>query len=194
MRYIWPLAFLLTLLASVAHAQSTGASSTARREDPLQRKLQSVVRLELLEAAMRPPAPSNRDRTLVLAQIREDFSRIQLVNDDLIDAMSGKTAFDPRTIARAASEIKRRAKRLKQNLVLPSPPKDADASSETIAPDLRPYISRLSKLIESFVSNPMLSQRHVVDATLSLQASRDLEDMIGLSGKLKKAAEKTESR
>jgi hypothetical protein len=29
--------------------------------------------------------------------------------------------------------------------------------------------------IESLVSNPMLSQKHVVDANLSLQASRDLK-------------------
>ena len=32
----------------------------------------------------------------------------------------------------------------------------------------------------------MLSQKHVVDATLSLQASRDLEEIIILSGGIKK--------
>jgi hypothetical protein len=32
----------------------------------------------------------------------------------------------------------------------------------------------------------MLSQKHVVDATLSLKASRDLEDIITVSGEIRK--------
>jgi hypothetical protein len=55
---------------------------------------------------------------------------------------------------------------------------------------MRSAIASLSKLIDSFVNNPMLSQRHLVDATLSLSASRDLEYIIILSGEIKKSAAK----
>jgi hypothetical protein len=181
--------FAVVLFAGAAQAQST----PPRREDPLQRKLQSVVQLEMLEAAMTRRPSASTDRNTTLAQVREDFWRIQLANDDLNASLSSQGASDPRLISKTASEIRTRAKRLKENLALPHPPKDPEKDSAQAAPavaDLRSSIAALSKLIDSFVSNPMLSQRHVVDATLSLKASRDLEDIIALSGEIKKIAAK----
>ena len=178
--------FALTLFASAAQAQGT----PPRREDPLQRKLQSVVQLEMLEAAMtRRPASSN-NRSTTLAQVREDFWRIQLANDDLNSSLSSQGVIDSRLITKTASEIRTRAKRLKENLALPRPEKDSKSQTAAAAEDLRSSIATLSKLIDSFVSNPMLSQRHVIDATFSLKASRDLENIIGLSGEIKKIAAK----
>jgi hypothetical protein len=54
--------------------------------------------------------------------------------------------------------------------------------------NLRSSITSLSMLIDSFVNNPMLSQRHLVDATLSLTASRELESIIIVSGEIRKSA------
>jgi hypothetical protein len=178
--------FALTLFTCVAHAQST----PPRREDPLQSKLQSTRQLEMIEAAlMRRPASAN-DRSATLAQIRQDFWRIQLANDALNSYLATPTAPDSRLITKTVSEIRTRAKRLKENLALPR--SDADSNSQTVrtATDLPTSISALSKLIDSFVSNPMLSQKHVVDATLSLKASQDLEDIIALSTEIKKIAAK----
>jgi len=183
--------FALTLFAGAAQAQG----SPPRREDPLQRKLQSVVQLEMLEASMTRRPASSTSRNPTLAQVREDFWRIQLANDDLNTSLSNPNAIDSRLITKTASEIRTRAKRLKENLALPDPPKGPEKDSAQAAAavdDLRSSIAALSKLIDSFVSNPMLSQRHVVDATLSLKASRDLEDIIGLSGEIKKSAAKRE--
>jgi hypothetical protein len=180
--------FALVLSAGAAQAQSTAP----RREDPLQRKLQSVVQLEMLEAAMTRRAASKTDRNSTLAEVREDFSRIQLANDDLNTALSSQRAIDSHLIAKIASEIRSRAKRLKENLALPRPEKDSGPQTVSAANDLRSSIVKLTKLIESFVSNPMLSQKHVVDATLSLQASRDLDDIIAVSGEIRKVAAKRE--
>src|SRR6187401_3493191 len=162
----------LVLSAGAARAQGT----PPRREDPLQRKLQSVVQLEMLEASMTRRTASSPDRNTTLAEVREDFSRIQFANDALNSSLSSQTAIDSRMIAKTASEIRTRAKRLKENLALPRPEKGPEPQTVFPASDLRSSIAKLIKLIESFVSNPMLSQKHVVDATLSLQASRDLED------------------
>ena len=177
--------FALVLAAGAAQAQGT----PPRREDPLQRKLQSVVQLEMLEAAMTRQPASSTDRNTTLAEVREDFSRIQLANDDLNSALSSQTTIDSRVVAKTASEIRTRAKRLKENLALPRP----DKNPQTVpANDLRSSINTLSKLIDSFVSNPMLSQKHMVDATLSLKASRDLDDIIAVSAEIKKVATKRE--
>jgi len=176
----------LALLAVAGHAQG----APPRREDPLQTKLQSARQLEMIEAElMRQPTSSN-ERSTALAQIREDFWRIQLANDDLIGSLTNPGTIDSRLIAKTAAEIRTRAKRLKENLALPDPERDSNFPAEVAAGDMRSAIASLSKLIDSFVNNPMLSQRHLVDATLSLSASRDLEYIIILSGEIKKSAAK----
>jgi hypothetical protein len=180
--------FALVLSAGAAQAQGTAP----RREDPLQRKLQSVVQLEMLEASMTRRTASSTARNTTLAEVREDFWRIQLANDDLNSSLSSQTAIDSRMIAKTAAEIRTRAKRLKENLALPRIEKGAEPQTVSATSDLRSSIAKLSKLIESFVSNPMLSQKHVVDATLSLQASRDLEDIIAVSAEIRKVATKRE--
>jgi hypothetical protein len=180
--------FALALLTCVAQAQGT----PPRREDPLQRKLQSVVQLEMLEAAMTRRPASSTDRNTTLAQVREDFWRIQLANDDLNTSLSSQAAIDSRLIAKTASEIRTRAKRLMENLALPRPEKDSKLQTDPSTTDFRSAIATLSKLINSFVSNPMLSQKHVIDASLSLQASRDLEDIISWSAEIKRIAAKRE--
>jgi hypothetical protein len=178
--------FALTLFAGAAHPQGT----PPRREDPLQSKLQNARQLEMIEAAlMRRPASPN-DRNITLAQIREDFWRIQLANDELNTLLSSPAVIDSRLIAKTSSEIRTRAKRLKENLALPRSEKDSRPKTGLDVTDFRSSIAMLSRLIDSFVSNPMLSQRHVVDATLSLKARRDLEDIIALSGDLKRIAAK----
>jgi len=160
----------LALLAVAGHAQG----APPRREDPLQTKLQSARQLEMIEAElMRQPTSSN-ERSTALAQIREDFWRIQLANDDLVGSLTNPGTIDSRLIAKTAAEIRTRAKRLKENLALPDPERDSNFPAEVAAGDMRSAIASLSKLIDSFVNNPMLSQRHLVDATLSLSASRDL--------------------
>jgi hypothetical protein len=180
--------FALVLFVGAAQAQGT----PPRREDPLQRKLQTVVQLEMLEAAMTRRPASSTDRNSTLAEIKEDFWRIQLANDDLNTYLSSQNAIDSRLVAKTASEIRTRAKRLKENLALPRSEKDSGPQTVSAANDLRSSIVKLTNLIESFVSNPMLSQKHIVDATLSLQAGRDLEDIINVSAEIRKVAARRE--
>jgi len=177
---------ILTLMLSAGAAHAQGAPP--RREDPLQRKLQGVVQLEMIEAALTRRPDSSAERSTALAQIREDFWRIQLANDELIGSLSNPAPIDSRLIAKTAAEIRTRARRLKENLALPGSEKESKFPEDYAAGDIRSSIASLSKLIDSFVNNPMLSQRHLVDATLSLTASRDLEHIIILSGEIRKSA------
>src|SRR5689334_5222975 len=54
-----------------------------------------------------------REPRLAFAQIREDFLRLQVVNNDLARAVSGGGQLDLKLVAKSASEIKKRAERLK---------------------------------------------------------------------------------
>ena len=187
---------LAFIAVPVAYGQDSGGSSSSggRREDAFQRKLQRVVQLEIIENALTrdPSSTSDRDPQLVLKEIKEDFWRVQVANNDIIRALNYRGAIDLRFIAKSASEIKGRAGRLKENLALPRSPNEtkrsplpADKSSEK----LRSSISDLSKLIFGFVNNPVFKEANVIDATLSIKARQDLEEIVGLSGHIKKSAE-----
>jgi len=138
--------------------------------------------------------PERREPKLAVAQIREDFVRIQIVNNDLAQAVSRRGGLDLKVIANQASEIKKRAGRLKENLVLPeieevferSRPEEAGAE----AGQLKSSLHTLDRLILEFVNNPIFKEAHIVDVQLSAKARRDLEDIIEVSDRVKKSSEK----
>lgn len=152
--------------------------------------LDRETRLRMLEKQRRGPARS--DPKLALVQIREDFRRIQVVDNEVMRAVSGNNTLDYKQIAEAAGEIKKCAARLKTNLVFPEGEKD-DKSQQSPDPDiagLKPSLVALDRLILSFVHNPIFKDAGVVDAKLGGKARRDLEIIIELSDKLKKSAER----
>ena len=105
----------LGLIVGPVCGQSAPTPGTRGRTDPVQRELQRRFESEAIERALaaRPGRPSDHERRTTLAQIKEDFLEIQIINDDL------KLNTDMKSVARSASEINRRAARLKHNLSLP---------------------------------------------------------------------------
>ncbi len=147
----------------------------------------------------------------VLTQIREDFERIQVVNNEMIRSTSGGNTPDFEFISNRASEIKKRAARLKTNMAFPETgdgekgvgdraPSDNEwkallsALDSLIkgAPDsgqMKTSLSALAVLIKNFVANPLFGNSRISDATLMTSARRDLENIIELSGRIRKSAE-----
>ncbi|HEX8145112.1 MAG TPA: hypothetical protein VF553_21280 [Pyrinomonadaceae bacterium] len=156
---------------------------------------QRALDLRMLEESANRPRTVRREPRLALMQIREDFRRIQIVNNDLSQAASSASTLDLKFVARSASEIKKLAKRLKDNLVLPKPenasePARAEVGAE--AEQLKSSLSVLRGLIDGFVSNPVFKEPNVIDAQNSFKARRDLEEIIALSDQVKKSSEKME--
>lgn len=152
--------------------------------------LDRETQLRMLEKQRRSPARS--DPKLAFVQIREDFRRIQVVDNEVMRAVVNNKALDYKQIAEAAGEIKKCAARLKTNLVFPEPDGD-EQRQERLDPDtagLKPSLIALDKLILGFVHNPIFKDAGVVDAKLGGKARRDLESIIELSDKLKKSAER----
>ena len=147
--------------------------------------------LRMLEKQFRSPAERHEPQ-LALTQIREDFWHIQVVNKDVAQAVLSGASLDPKFIAKSAAEIKKRAGRLKYNLVLPEPEKGtkrpkAEVGAEPV--QLKSSLSALGELILGFVNNPVFKSAGVVDAELSVKARRDLEGIIELSEGIKKSSE-----
>jgi pectate lyase len=176
-----------------AHAQSGTTQGTRGRTDPVQRELQRRFESDAIERALaQGPRAANNERRLILVQIKEDFLRLQIVDDGLRQA-TRVGPLDLEAVAKSVSEIASRAKRLKDNLALPeleTTPDTPDSDPETSIEQLRLSLAVLSNSIKEFVENPVFEKAGVVDAKLSAKARRDLEQIIAVSKQAKRAGEK----
>ena len=134
-----------------------------------------------------------REPRLAFAQIREDFLRLQLVNNDLMRSVSGEGQLDFKLVAKSASEIMKRAERLKLNLALPAAADGEKPPASPIPADpqqLRVALSRLDGIVLRFTNALHAKGVRRFDAQSSTRLRLDLEAIIGLSGRVKKGSEK----
>ncbi len=132
----------------------------------------------------------------MLPQMREDFKQLQLVNNGLMKQVVIAKTLDYKLIAQAMGEIKNRAGRLKDNLVLPQLQAAADSARKDKAQDaaagaaqLKASLFKLDNLIMSFVTNPQFTSANTLVVTHADQAGRDLRDIIELSRAIRKSAQ-----
>jgi hypothetical protein len=128
-----------------------------------------------------------------LAQLQEDFSRLQVANRDLLRTALSKNTLDPRFVSKSVLEIKKRAERLNLNLALPEPERQtqvSEAGAASTPGQLKASVLKLGRLIFSFVDNPFFREESVVDTQLTTKARRDLEDIIELSKQIKKTTDR----
>ena len=182
------LPFVALLLAADAQAQQT----TSRIEQLMREHRGRLYKRAVEDGLRKPPEKAEEELRLALAQIREDYERIQLVNNDLAKATSDPAQLDLRLAAESASEIRKRAERLLSNLSLPEMPADLERVKMPAEGEehLRPSLVMLRRLVERFVRSPLFREVNVIDAQISTRARRDLEGIVELSGRLKKDCEK----
>lgn len=166
------------------------------RERQLRREAQmeTSMMIEALkrESRKRPVEESNVSASL---QLKYDFENLQTTHNQMMEMIFSNNVMDYRLIAEASAEIRRRATRLKSNLPLPETEKAVAGQSlkgwdEIDGGQLKPALLFLDELIMRFVTNPIFQQADVLDLQQSSQAKRDLEDIIKMSGKIRKSAEK----
>jgi hypothetical protein len=129
---------------------------------------------------------------LAVAQIREDFARLQVVNNDLARAVSGGGVLDLKFVSKSASEIRKLAGRLKENMALPEPSEGQEGREAKAAPgQLGPALSALDGMILAFADDIASKGVYQIDARSSAKARRELEAIITLSEWVKKTSEKS---
>jgi hypothetical protein len=187
-------ALLIAACALGAQGQrDRNAERTARER--MAREAESEEREMMLALAERyhRSGGQQREPRLALAQIREDFLRLQVFNNDLARAASGGGEIDFKLVAKSASEIRKRAERLKENLALPEaaegekvPASPPPANAE----QLRVALSRLDGIVLRFTNALHAKGVGRFDARASARLRLDLEAIIGLSVRVKKGCEK----
>jgi hypothetical protein len=129
-----------------------------------------------------------KEQVSLFEQIREDFTRLQLINNEMMQTVFVKRNIDPKLIVKTTSEINKRASRLSENLVRPriddkaSVQKSDDSRNDR---SLEASLLALDHCIMSFIANPLFKQPNVVDSQNALKARSDLNLIVRLSKELK---------
>ena len=198
------LAFLL-LAPPAAAAQAGGRPSRGHRpmrpadirgpRAPSIRERSIIMREMERRAGEAPPPETTR---LAMAQIAEDYEQLQVVNNRMMRAVIPAPAPDYRLIAQATADIRKRAERLRANLALPRPEGEAgDRAARPPAADaaqMKEALLALDRVVMSFVKSPLFKNTDVVEAGAAVRAGLDLEEVIRLSRRAAKDAERLGAR
>ena len=140
----------------------------------------------------RAPA-KKREAKDVLAEVNDDMARLAALHEVMTAALAASTQpLDAKSFIDRAVEIKMRSTRLRTDLALPvddkAPKRDVLKGIDNTT--LQPVVSVLDKLLDSFLHNPVFTDTGAVDLQLAAKARQDLEDIIVVSEKVRKSAEK----
>ena len=170
--------------------------SEGRTKDSTQsdadRDLEERIAYQRMRASLAENQRKKRDPKLALAELQEDFKRIQAVNLEMVRTLSKGGTLDLKFVAGAASEIKKRAERLKENLVLPEPEKEdkpAQAETAMTLEQLKWSMLLLGKLVYGFVKSPLFTEIEVVNQQEGMKVRAMLDQIIELSQRIKKNSE-----
>ena len=126
-------------------------------------------------------------------QVQEDFTSLQVVNNKMMRAVFIDRSLDYKLIAATTEEIKKRALRLKGNLLLPKvadEEKNRDSQAPSDDEQLKAALLTLDRSIMNFVKNPLFKMNNVIDPNLASKAGRDLESIIEFSEAVRKNVQK----
>jgi len=129
----------------------------------------------------------------LLPQIQEDFRRLQIVNNEMMQTVFVTKSLDYRLISASTEEIKRRALRLRQSLLLPkisSNEENQKFHEVSTSEQLKASLLLLDHSVMSFVTNPLFKLPNVIDPKLAETATVDLESIIKFSDTIRRDVEK----
>lgn len=171
---------------------SPGGLKTPQQQKAPNIRERQLKMLEMEREAAKPRTPE--EENLALAQIAEDYERIQVINNKMMGATMSRSIPDYGVIAETTAEIKKRANRILDNLRLPkaegeNATKSPEHKKVTDAARMKVALLSLDGSIMSFVQNPIFKNTGVVDVEQAAKLRRDLETIIEFSQLISKDAE-----
>jgi|SRR5579885_3301980 hypothetical protein len=151
-----------------------------RNDDRLPTEEQKEFNRHVLKGDEASAPEGQRGPRLAEAQIREDFRRLQIVNNQL-QASAARGGAQDQALIKPLDEIRKRARRLKANLVLAAEKGGGETPEPEGGASLEALLGRLDESVKGFVRNPMFGSAKVLDVELSKKARADLERVIELS-------------
>ncbi|HKE59186.1 MAG TPA: hypothetical protein VKB46_20900 [Pyrinomonadaceae bacterium] len=133
----------------------------------------------------------------VIVHMKEDFTRIQVVRNDIARNLVAHKPLDYSLIFEQTGEIHKRASRMNVYMLAHAPDsKETEAATDLPQEQMVGALVRLCKLVDSFTENPALKNVATVDANGldkvkedKARADKDLLAIIKLSEQIKKKAD-----
>lgn len=171
-------------LAAAAHAQTVDKAVNKNIENDLLSREWNLTHIP-----DQVNAQFKQEQVSTFHQVQEDFTNIQVVNNKMLKTVFLDKALDYKLISATAEEIRKRALRLKTNLVLPKVDSKEKGQGDQAPSDdeqLKAALLTLDRSIMSFVTNPVFKMPNVIDPTLAAKAGRDLDSIIEFSVAIRK--------
>jgi hypothetical protein len=189
---------LLLIGAGAARAQGApggvGAPTRINPKDDTVSQTNREAALRSAEIRSVGGRMDQRQLTAAIDQTKQDFKRIQLIRNDVVDYLVAKKPLDYQLVSEQAAEINKRAHRLK-TFLMPSAPAEEKEKSAAHPTDydgeqIKGALVRLCNTIYSFTGNAMFKDPSTVDAQKAAAAGGDLLAIIELSDNLKRSADR----
>ncbi len=143
-----------------------------KREEHGRRASEAKLRSAELEADTE--AETQKHVQAAITNMKQDFTRIQVLRNDIARDLVAKKPLDYNLITEQTSEINKRAHRLNVYMLAHSPDDKEHANpSELKIEEMTASLVRLCKLIDSFTENPALKKAATVDAKEIEKAKKD---------------------
>lgn len=203
-RVSWRLGAILSLLiimASAAFAQQApgngpglaGPPPGATPKEQSQDRQNREFRLRNVERDAAKAQINQQRLKAAIEIVKQDFKRIQIVRNELVDDLVAQKPLDYKLIAERTGEINKRAHRLKTFMMQPVPEEQEKELKHEIDykhEEIKDALVKLCNTIYKFTENPILKTPDVVDVEQSGKAGLALLSIIELSENIKRSVEK----
>jgi len=152
--------------------------------------------LMLLNEPGKTKVLTEEDKKVIMTQVLEDFTRVQMINKEMVKATSKLDNDSYKQISSLADEVNKRAKRLKTNLNIPDDKQDEkkpESKTDMDSAQLKASVMSLSVSLKSFCMSPVFTNPKVTTVGSLQNLKRDISDVIEMSRTVKKAASKLQN-
>ena len=157
----------------------------------------SESRLRSAEIEAKAEAENKKRIEAAITTMREDFTRIQVLRNDIARDLIAHKPLDYRLINERMAEINKRALRLNDYMMARAPEtKEPESTPDLKSEEMIGALVKLCKIIDSFTENPSLKNASTVDAKEvekakenKVKADGDLLAIIKLSQSLQKSSD-----
>ena len=129
------------------------------------------------------------DPKVLLAQVQDDFSKLQVANNQLAEANEKLQELDLSFARPILDEMQTRAERLMENLTEAKAKRDEVTQFPSDRKQLKDLIVRLDTVVGEFAHNRVFFEASSDDEKLAKKALNDLDQIIQITAKLLKALE-----
>jgi len=202
-KLVQPLAIAIFLLcvtsSTMAQGKPAGAGPPPNNNPNLDDRARQVDEGRLRSAEMDAGTDAKNQQLVqgAIANMKEDFARIQVLRNDIARNLVVHKPFDYRLISEQTAEINKRANRLNVYIRAHGAEEEKDNDLAELKNDeMIGALVRLCKLIDSFTENPALKNAATIDSKdiakarpNKANADLDLTAIIKLSNSLQKKSE-----